>query len=205
MRGLYAIVDPAACRGRDPERIAAAILAGGCARLQLRAKTGPDGAQLTLARRLRARCRAARVPFVVNDRPDLAVLAGADALHLGQDDLPVAEARRIVGELEIGRSTHDEAQARDAVAEGADVLAFGPIFETRSKEAPDPVVGLERLGRICAEHPLPVVAIGGLTVENAAAVAAAGVRFGAAIGALCGADDPEAAARALHRALGGTP
>jgi thiamine-phosphate diphosphorylase len=203
MRGLYAIVDPAACRDRDPERVAAAILAGGCARLQLRAKRGPDRALLALARRLRARCRAAGVPFVVNDRPDLAVLTGADALHLGQDDLPIAEARRIAGALEVGRSTHDEAQARAAVAEGADVVAFGPVFETRSKEAPDPVVGIERLGEVCAATPLPVVAIGGLTVGNAPSVTAAGARFGAAIGAVCGADDPEAAARALHRALGG--
>lgn len=203
MRGLYAIVDPAACGARDPERVAQAILAGGCARLQLRVKGGSDAGWLALARKLRGRCATAGVPFIVNDRPDLALLVGADGLHLGQDDLPIAEARRIVGDLEIGRSTHDEVQARAAVAEGADLVAFGPVFATRSKEARDPTVGLERLASVCATSSRPVVAIGGLTLETAARVAGAGASFGAAIGAVCGAADPESAARALHHAFGG--
>jgi thiamine-phosphate diphosphorylase len=201
-RGLYAIVDPAACRGRDPVRVAGAILRGGCAALQLRAKDGSDRALLALARDLAAECRRAGVPFVVNDRPDLALLVGAGGLHLGQDDLPVAEARRIVGgAVAIGRSTHDEAQARSAVGEGADVVAFGPVFETASKANPDPVVGLERLERVCRESGLPVVAIGGITFANIEAVARAGARWAAAIGAVCGAEDPESAARALHGAF----
>ncbi len=202
--GLYAIVDPSACRGRDPELVAEAALRGGCAVLQLRAKSATGAALLALARRIGARCRRAGVPFVVNDRPDLALLAGADGLHLGQDDVPLVEARRVVGTgCLLGRSTHDEAQARAAVAEGADLLAFGPVHPTASKEKPDPVVGLARLEQVCAASPLPVVAIGGITVDNAASVARAGARWGAVIGALCGADDPEAAARALHDQLGG--
>lgn len=203
-RGLYAIVDPAACRGRDPEVVAAAILRGGCAVLQLRDKSASDRDRLSLARRLAARCRRAGVPFVVNDRPDLALLAGADGLHLGQDDLPIAEARRIVGCV-VGVSTHDEAQARRAVADGADLVAFGPVHPTASKADPDPVVGVERLAGVCAAIATPVVAIGGITMENAAAVRRAGARWGAVIRAVCGADDPEAAARALHRELGGGP
>ncbi|HJL16547.1 MAG TPA: thiamine phosphate synthase [Sandaracinaceae bacterium LLY-WYZ-13_1] len=203
MRGLYAIVDPDACAGRDPERVAAGILAGGCARLQLRAKAGTDSRRLALAHRIRARCAVAGVSFVMNDRPDLAVLCRADALHLGQDDLRVADARRIVGAMEIGRSSHDEAQATAVADAGADVLAFGPVFETTSKANPDPVVGIDRLRAVCEASPLPVVAIGGLTVDRAVAVKEAGARWGAAIGALCGAEDPEAAARALHYSLGG--
>src|SRR5688572_17278677 len=104
-RGLYAIVDPALCRGRDPEKLAAAVLRGGCAILQLRDKRG-DARTLELARRIGARAQAVGVPFVVNDRVDLAVLAAADGVHLGQDDLPIAEARRIGGAIAIGRSTH---------------------------------------------------------------------------------------------------
>jgi len=200
--GLYAIVDPAACDGRDPEVVTDAILRGGCALLQLRHKQGPDAPHLALARRLAARCRAASVPFVINDRADLAALTGA-WLHLGQDDLPVAEARRLLS-TPIGRSTHDEAQARAAVADGADLIAFGPVFDTTGKSAPDPVVGLERLAAVCAGSPLPVVAIGGLDPERAAAVAKAGARWGAAIGAVCRAPDPEQAARAMHAALGGS-
>lgn len=202
-RGLYAIVDPTATRGRDPEVIAAAVLAGGCARLQLRMKDGGDAARLALAARLRARCAAAGVPFVVNDRPDLAVLTDADGLHLGQGDLPVDAARRIAGAREIGLSTHDAAQAREAVRAGADLVAFGPVFPTTSKQDPDPVVGVDGLAAICAAVDRPVVAIGGITLARAPAVRDAGAAFGAVISAICAADDPEAAARALHRALGG--
>jgi thiamine-phosphate pyrophosphorylase len=204
-RGLYAIVDPSACRGRDPERIAAAVLRGGCAILQLRMKNANDRDTLALARRIRALCAASGVPFVMNDRPDLAVLAQADGVHVGQGDLPIAELRRIVGpSVIVGRSTHDEAQVTAAVDEGAQIVAFGPIFATASKERPDPVVGIDRLGAVCARCPLPVVAIGGIDLSRAEAVRAAGARLGAAIGAICGADEPELAARELHRALGGT-
>src|SRR5688500_10025971 len=125
VRGLYAIVDPDRCAGRDPERIALAILDGGCAALQLRGKNLPDAGFLALARRLRARCRAANVPFFVNDRADVALLVSADGLHLGQDDLPVAEARRLLPGARIGVSTHDLAQARRAVEHGADLIGFG--------------------------------------------------------------------------------
>jgi thiamine-phosphate pyrophosphorylase len=199
--GLYAIVDPAFTA--DPARLALAILRGGCSLLQLRAKSGSDRASLALARRIAASCRDAGVPFVVNDRVDLAILCGADGVHLGQDDLPIAEARRLSSSLVIGRSTHDEAQVDAAVDEGADIVALGPIFTTASKERPDPVVGTARLERVCARLSTPVVAIGGITLERAPAIAAAGARWGAVIGALASAADPEATARDLHRALGG--
>ncbi|MCC6874649.1 MAG: thiamine phosphate synthase [Sandaracinaceae bacterium] len=202
-RGLYAIVDPAACRDRDPVAVAEAILRGGCAALQLRDKLNCDHDRLGLARRVGACCRAAGVPFVVNDRPDLALLAGADGVHLGQEDLPIAEARRVAGELWIGRSTHDLAQALDAVDQGADLIGFGPVFATSTKERPDPVVGLEGLGEVVRRVAVPVVAIGGVTLERAAEVSATGAPLAAAIAAVCAAGDPERAARALHQALGG--
>lgn len=200
--GLYAIVDPAATRGRDPIEIAEAVLRGGCARLQLRMKHGTDPERLALARRLRAVCRHHGVPFVVNDRADLACLVDADALHLGQDDLPIAEARRIVGAMEIGRSTHSIDQAHEAIAEGADVVAIGPVFATQSKTNADPVVGLDVLRDVSA-LPIPVVAIGGITHDNAADVRQAGATWGAAISALCGDAFPERRARVLHAALSG--
>lgn len=196
-RGLYAIVDPERCLGRDPLEVADAILRAGCAMLQLRAKGLPDRDRLALALAMGARARACGVPFVVNDRPDLALLAGADMLHLGQDDLPIAEARRIVGAMPIGRSTHDLAQAREAVAEGADLIGFGPVFTTRSKERPDPTVGTERLAEVVRAIMIPVVAIGGITAENAAAVRSTGAPLWAVISAIGEAYDPEAAARAL--------
>lgn len=203
VRGLYAIVDPAACGARGPIETAEAILAGGCAMLQLRDKAGSDRARLEVARELRRLCARAGVPFVLNDRPDLARLSAADGLHLGQDDLRIEDARALVGSMPIGRSCHSADDLTRARAEGADLLALGPIFETTSKENPDPVVGLEALRVAARATDRPLVAIGGLDVARAALVADTGTPLGAVIRALCSAGDPQARARALHEALGG--
>lgn len=200
-RGLYAIVDPERAGPHGAEALAEAVLRGGCAVLQLRAKATARGPLLTLARRLRARARAAGVPFVVNDHADVACLVGADGLHLGQDDLPVPEARRLVGDRPIGVSTHDLGQIDAAVAAGADLVGFGPVFPTTSKARPDPVVGLEGLAEACRRAPVPVVAIGGLDLERAREAARAGAALVAVISALTAAADPEAAAAALHLAV----
>jgi thiamine-phosphate diphosphorylase len=201
-RGLYAILDPAFCRGRDPLHVAQEILRGGCGVLQLRAKDRTPEQLEPLARALARRCADAGVPFVVNDLPALARDVGAAGVHLGQTDMPLASARALVGEsLRIGLSTHDLAQARAAAASGADVIGFGPVFATTSKPDADPVVGVAGLRAACAAVPVPVVAIGGIALHNAAEVAAAGAPLAAAISALCQADDPAAAAGALHRAL----
>ncbi|MET0341172.1 MAG: thiamine phosphate synthase [Polyangiales bacterium] len=200
MKGLYVIVDPEHCAGRDPERIAEAALRGGCAALQLRAKQLSDRARLALARALASRSRAAGVPFWMNDRLDLALLCGADGAHLGQDDVALADARTLFPRA-LGLSTHDLAQARAAAHAGADLIGFGPVFPTASKRNPDPVVGLDRLRDVCAAVQVPVVAIGGITHAHAAEVARAGATYAAVIGAVCGAVDPEAAARTLHGAL----
>lgn len=196
-RGLYAIVDPSLSGRFHPIELAEAILSGGCAVLQLRDKRKNDRATLELARELAARARRRGVPFVLNDRADIARLAGADGLHLGQDDLPLEDAR-LVFDGPIGRSTHDTAQVERAVREGHALLGFGPIFPTRSKENPDPVQGVEGLAAAVARAGVPIVAIGGITLENAPAVVAAGARLCAVIGALASAEDPEAAARELH-------
>lgn len=200
-KGLYAIVDPACCGGREPMEVAEAILRGGCAVLQLRVKMPMDDRALVdLGGRLRRACAGAGVPFVVNDRADLAVVLDADGLHLGQDDLTVPQARRVVGELPIGVSTHDPAQAARAEAEGADLIGFGPVFETGTKQDPDPVVGLSGLAEVCRSVQIPVVAIGGIDVERAAKAARAGASLVAAISALGMAADPQAAAAAMQHA-----
>jgi len=200
-RGLYAIVDPEHCAGRDPLWVAEAILEGGCAVLQLRDKRGVDQATLELALGLRKRCDRSGVPLVMNDRADIAMLCGADGLHLGQTDLSLEEARAIVGDRWIGVSTHNRSEARQAIAAGAALLGFGPVFPTTTKTNPDPVVGLQALTSLVEEVEVPVVAIGGVDPSNASAVAATGARWGACIGAVCGASDPAEAANALHRAL----
>lgn len=179
---LYAIVDLEAAK--NPLELTFQALNAGCAMLQLRAKRADDLALLKIAKRIRSACAHAEVPFVVNDRADIADLVQADGLHLGQDDLSIEEARRVVGGMKIGVSTHDLSQAARADAEGADLIAFGPVFETKSKENPDPVVGLEKLREVCEAVPRPVVAIGGITPENAGQALESGARYVAVISAL---------------------
>ncbi|NOY90654.1 MAG: thiamine phosphate synthase [Deltaproteobacteria bacterium] len=206
-RGLYAIVDPDACRGRDALEVAAAILRGGAAMLQLRMKHGSDTARLELARALASACRAQGVPFIVDDRLDIALLAKADGVHVGQDDLPVAllSQQPLAAGLSLGVSTHTLDQVRIAEAEGAHLLGFGPVFPTRSKRDADDIVGLELLSEAASATELPVVAIGGLDAERAPLARDAGAAMVACISAICGADDPEASARAIHLAAGGEP
>ena len=206
-RGLYAIVDPDACAGRDPLEVAEAILVGGAAMLQLRMKHGSDRVQLTLARALAAACERHGVPFVVDDRLDIALLAGAQGVHVGQEDLPIALLREhdLARGLSIGVSTHTLDQVRAASEAGADLLGFGPVFPTASKRGADDVVGLELLRQAVEATALPIVAIGGLDRERAALARDAGAHMVACISAICAAPDPQASARAIHLAAGGLP
>jgi thiamine-phosphate pyrophosphorylase len=197
VNGFYAIVDAPADAGAAVA-LAGRLLAGGACALQLRAKRTPTRALVEIGRALRAVVRG--VPFIVNDRIDVALLVGADGVHLGQDDLSLADARRIAPGLLVGVSTHDLEQVRAAA--GADYLGFGPVFATATKERPDPVQGLDGLAAaVRAAAPAPVVAIGGITVAAAPAVAAAGAAAAAVIAAVNGAPDPTAAARAVAGAL----
>lgn len=184
---FYPILDTeiAARHGVDVIHAAAEVLAGGAEILQFRHKRFFSRDVFATMERVAALCREARVPFVVNDRADLAVLTGA-ILHLGQEDLPPAAARKITGpNTIIGYSTHNEAQLRAAVTDGvADYLALGPIFGTASKENPDPTVGLAELQRLRPLANRPLVAIGGITRENARMVLAAGADSVSVIGDL---------------------
>src|SRR4051794_9058947 len=158
------------------------------------------------ARRLLALCRGAGVPFCVNDRMDVALAVGADVVHLGQDDLPLADARRVRAaagrpDLVIGVSTHNRAQAVAAAEAGADYIGFGPVFGTRTKLNPDPTVGLDILAAVCSAVAVPVVAIGGIALEAVAAVARAGASAAAIIAAIEAAPDPTAAGRAVASAF----
>ncbi|MEK6606892.1 MAG: thiamine phosphate synthase [Myxococcota bacterium] len=192
IRGFYAIV--------DDEAPVEALLRGGAPVVQLRRKGAGARELLDLARLLRARTRG-RALFIVDDRPDIALLADADGVHVGQDDLPLDATRRVVGARLVGVSTHSLAQARDAEAGGADYIGFGPIFPTASKERPDPVVGVDALAEVCRVVRVPVVAIGGVTPANVALVVAAGAAAAVSIAGVLRAADVEAAARAMARAF----
>ena len=179
---VYAIIDPEVSEA--PIALTERALASGCPVVQLRAKRLDDRSFLALASRMRGLCGEAGSTFFVNDRADIARIVRADGLHLGQDDLAVANARRVVGSMQIGVSTHDPSQATQAERDGADLIAFGPVFETTTKENPDPVVGLETLAEVCRVVSRPVVAIGGITTENIAETLGAGARYAAVISAL---------------------
>jgi thiamine-phosphate pyrophosphorylase len=183
---FYPILDTetAARRGVDVVAAAGQILEAGAQILQLRHKGFFSREVFDSLERVAELCKAVGVTFVVNDRADLARLVSA-ALHLGQDDLPPSAARRIVGnETVVGFSTHNEAQLLAAAEEPVDYLALGPIFGTVSKQNPDPEVGLEGLRRLRPLTVRPLVAIGGITRENAREVLTAGADSVAVIGDL---------------------
>ena len=199
---LYVILDREAARGRALPDLLDAVLAGGARLVQLRDKTLSMADLLPMARALRARCRAAEALFIVNDRADLALAVDADGLHVGQDDLPAAAARRILPPpMLLGVSTHDPAQARQAVADGADYVAVGSMFPTATK-AGFQLVGPELLRRVRSDVPGPLVAIGGITEANVAEVMAAGADAAAVISAVCGAPDPQAETARFLSAIG---
>lgn len=163
---------------------------GGIKLFQLRTKDElPDGELIHLARQVREVTRRNRVTFFINDRPDIARLCDADGLHLGPDDLPAVEARKIVGDMIIGKSSHSIVQAESALAEDIDYLSFGPVFETDCKKKPDSVVGTQLLQTVLDMTEKPVVAIGGITLENMASVRATGVECCGLIRGIMQADD----------------
>ncbi len=162
--GLYVIITKPVLSYR---RVAEICVANGVRMLQLREKGLDDKALLAAAAEVRDVTRGTETMFVMNDRADLAVLAEADVLHLGQGDISLADARRIVGgEMKIGLSTHSPAQARDAIAAGADYIGFGPVYPTPTKAVADPTVGTSQLAEVVGFSPVPVVAIGGIFPEN---------------------------------------
>jgi len=191
---LYVVLDRAAAGGGDLVDILDAALAGGSRLIQLREKEWPSGRVLPLAERLRARCAAAGATFIVNDRVDLAVAAGADGVHVGQDDLPARAVRPLLrAGMILGVSTHSVAQARAAQADGADYIAVGSMFPTRSK-AEFELVGTDLLRKLRGEIRVPLIGIGGITHANVGEVIAAGGDGVAVISAVCAADDPRVAA-----------
>lgn len=188
----------------QPERLTtlvAAVLRGGADVVQLRHKAMARGRLLDLARALGETVHMAGAVFIVNDHLDIALLAGADGVHLGQGDLPVAEARRIAGpDFIIGASAASPAAARLAAGAGADYIGAGPAYATPVK-AGKPVIGPEGIRDVAAAVEIPVFAIGGITTENVAGLVAVGVGRACVINALARAPEPERAARDLKQAL----
>ncbi len=198
VRGFYAVLD------RDDEALARALVAvSGVLQIRIKPRAGQVELQQVarIARMARRVCDEAGAALVINDRVDLALAVRADGVHLGQTDLPIAEARELAGgRLWIGVSTHNVAQVQAACAAGADYLGFGPVFATATKVDPDPVQGLEGLRRaVAVAGSVPVVAIGGIQLDHAAELYATGAAAVCAISSVNDAADVAVAARRLHR------
>jgi len=202
---LFPIVDVDLCRLRalDPLAVLDGFLAGGASLIQLRDKTSRTGALVTLADAAVARAHAAGAQLVINDRADVARFSGADGVHVGQEDLPVEAVRVILGrEAIVGLSTHDEAQIAAAIRTDATYIAVGPVFGTSTKDTGYSARGLD-LVRQASRSGRPVVAIGGITLDNALDAISAGAASVAVISDLLTGGDPAARARAFLDRLAG--
>jgi thiamine-phosphate pyrophosphorylase len=200
---LYVITDERIGRGRSHLRIAEAAILGGADVLQLRDKEASGGRLYRAALELRRITREANVPFIVNDRVDVAMAAGADGVHVGQEDLPASAARKILGPGKIlGVSADTVEEAIRAEEDGADYLGVGPVFEARGTKADagEPA-GLDLIAKIRRRTRLPIVAIGGINAENARQVLEAGADAVAVISAIVAADDMAQATRELKLKL----
>lgn len=195
------VVTDADCGGRDLVDVVRAALRGGAPAIQLRMKDGAARDMVEMAQALLAETRPAGALLFVNDRVDVAVIAGADGAHVGQDDLPVAAARRVSppGFL-LGVSAESVDLALQAEAEGADYVGVGPVYATGSKADAGEPIGLARIVEVAAAVKIPVVGIGGIAIGNARAVVESGAAGVAVISAVMRADDPESTTRELLRA-----
>src|SRR6266545_4478693 len=189
---LYAILDPEQTKGRAPESVLRDLLDGGAAILQLRVKTMAPSEFFQLAQRARSETRARGCRLIVNDRVDIALACNADGVHLGQDDLPLAVGRQLMGTKIVGISTHDIEQAQEAELNGADYIGFGPMFGTTTKNTGYAARGIDMLRQIRAAVKLPIVAIGGINEQNVKQVWQAGADSAAIISDILGADNPAA-------------
>lgn len=202
IRGLYVIIDSEALKGRAYADVTRQAIRGGATVIQLRDKTHDRGRLLPIASEMKQVCAETGAFFFINDYLDLALAAKADGLHVGQTDLPVATVRKLVPlDMLVGCSVYKPEQAVKAQADGADYVAVGAIFPTPSKESV--VVGLDALRKVKQAVSVPVVAIGGITLENAAEVKAAGADSLCVISAVLGAPSPENAARMLLKKFEG--
>jgi len=182
--------------------LAKLAIAGGADTIQFRQKEGATRQMIRVAEEMRDLCQRAGVTFIINDRVDVAIASHADGVHLGQDDFPIPLARKLLGEKAIiGGSAGTVEEAQKCMLEGADYIGFGPVYPTTSKGDAGPAAGLGSLKEIVETVPLPIIAIGGIGVNNASPLIQAGVHGIAVISAVCCQQDPEEAARCLRRLL----
>jgi thiamine-phosphate pyrophosphorylase len=196
---LYGILDLGYVDPSNAIRMTRLLLEGGVGMVQLRAKSQDRGTIRAIARQAAPLCREAGVPFLLNDHPELVAETGADGVHVGQDDLAIADVRAIVGpDAIIGLSTHSLAQAMDS--QGADYIGFGPLFATPTKPDYEPV-GLRDVGELHRRVSVPIFCIGGIKLENLGEVLAAGGQRAVIVSGILQSIDPAAYCRACTQVL----
>lgn len=197
--GHFHVITDETVQGRFTHaRLARLAIAGGADLIQLREKRRSKNELVAAALEVREVCRAAGVPLIVNDRADIALAIGADGVHLGRKDLPIAAARRMLGpDVIIGYTASTLEEARQAERDGADYVGFGHIYPTRSKTKPGTATGTAALAEVCRTLNIPVIAIGGIEETNLRPVMDSGAWGVAVIASVCGSRDPQRAAAAL--------
>lgn len=201
--GVYLVTDARLSRGRSSVQVVEAALRGGVTIVQYRDKSASTRRMIEEAQEIRRVCRRAGVPFVVNDRLDVALAVDADGVHVGQDDMPARMARRLLGEGKLlGVSAASPEEGLRAMTDGADYVGASPIFATPTKPDAPHAMGVEGLRHLARAVRVPVVAIGGVSAENAGTLIAAGAAGVAVVSAIVSADDVEGAARAIRSAVG---
>jgi len=195
--GLYLVTSQALSRGRSTEKIVRLALAGGVRLIQLREKEMPFSQLFRLAEKIRAMTKKAGALLIINDRVDLALAVKADGVHLGQDDLPVALARKIAPDLIIGASTHSLKEALAAQSAGASYVNIGPLFPTKTKKWNEKFLGIPKMAQIAARLKIPFTVMGGIKEEHIPDLARAGAQTIAVVTAVAAADNPCAAVKRL--------
>lgn len=199
---LYFVTDRALAGGRAISDVVSAAVEGGVTAVQLREKRCTTRDFIDVAMSIRDYLFIHQIPLIINDRLDVAMAVNADGVHLGQSDMPITMARKIVKDgMLIGISTHNISEAKAAEKQGADYIGVGPVFATATKTDTEPVIGLPGIREIRKHVKLPIVAIGGLSASNASPVIENGANGIAVVSAIAGADCPKAAAQALRATI----
>jgi thiamine-phosphate pyrophosphorylase len=203
-RGLYVLVDDSLAPSAQWPALAQAAVQAGVSAVQLRLKSSSTRVALAGIASVKGVLAHSGCPLIVNDRIDWALVSGADGVHLGDDDMPAAVARRVLGPSAlVGITVRSELGARAAAEAGADYVGVGPVFGTTTKTVSNPVLGLSGLAKVVAASPLPVVAIGGIGGDACGLVAATGACCAAVASAFCQAQSPVSFALAAQRAFSG--
>jgi thiamine-phosphate pyrophosphorylase len=188
-------------RFSHPE-LAGLAIRGGADTIQYRQKSGSTREMIRIAAQMKQVCSDHGVPLIVNDRVDVAIAAGADGVHLGQDDFPIPLARELLGQdMIIGASASNIGEVEKCLLDGADYVGFGPVYPTTSKDDAGSIKGIDNLVQVVKAVPLPIIAIGGISLDNISEILWTGVHGIAVISSVCCQEDPEQATKALHQML----